>query len=80
MGVECGEGHQGEECHIGSKERDEKGGLPPEESPLWHFLGLSMGTTSLNYLPVLSEKMSLVGRRSLLMQYFERYTPEEARR
>jgi lipopolysaccharide/colanic/teichoic acid biosynthesis glycosyltransferase len=47
-------------------------------------LGSFLRTTSLDELPelfqVLSGRMSLVGPRPLLMQYLERYTPEQMRR
>ncbi len=63
--------------------RDADGNLLPDSqrlTPFGHFLR----STSLDELPelfnVLKEDMSLVGPRSLLMQYLDRYTPEQTRR
>ena len=63
--------------------RDEDGNLLPDELRLTPF-GKFLRSTSLDELPelfnVLKGDMSLVGPRPLLMQYLERYTPEQARR
>lgn len=64
-------------------ERDEKGNLLPDEVRLTRF-GQFLRSTSIDELPelwnVLVGDMSLVGPRPLLMQYLDRYTPEQARR
>lgn len=63
--------------------RDENGELLPDASRLTHF-GQLLRRTSIDELPelwnVFTGKMSLVGPRPLLMQYLDRYTPEQARR
>ena len=64
-------------------ETDEQGNLLPDELRLTR-LGKFLRSTSLDELPelfnVLKGDMSLVGPRPLLMQYLDRYTPEQARR
>jgi sugar transferase EpsL len=63
--------------------RDADGALPPDEQRLIG-LGRFLRNASLDELPelfnVLNGDMSLVGPRPLLMQYLDRYTPEQARR
>jgi len=63
--------------------RDAQGNLLPDEQRLT-CLGRFLRSTSLDELPelinVLRGEMSLVGPRPLLMQYLERYSPEQARR
>jgi sugar transferase EpsL len=62
---------------------DANGDLKPDEVRLTTF-GRFLRATSLDELPelfnVLRGNMSLVGPRPLLIQYLERYTPEQARR
>jgi sugar transferase EpsL len=64
-------------------ERDTAGNLLPDEKRLTRF-GKFLRSTSLDELPelinVLKGEMSLVGPRPLLMEYLDRYTPEQARR
>ncbi len=64
-------------------ERDKAGKLLPDEQRLTR-LGKFLRGSSLDELPeffqVLSGKMSLVGPRPLLVQYLDRYSPEQARR
>lgn len=63
--------------------RDTNGHLLPDEQRLTR-LGKFLRATSLDEFPelynVLRGEMSLVGPRPLLMQYLERYSPEQARR
>lgn len=63
--------------------RDAQGELLPDDQRLPAF-GKLLRATSLDELPelwnVLKGEMSLVGPRPLLMEYLERYTPEQARR
>jgi len=66
-----------------NEDRDSKTKLRPDSERLTS-LGSFLRSTSFDELPelinVLKGEMSLVGPRPLLMQYLERYTPEQARR
>jgi len=63
--------------------RDEAGNILPDECRLTPF-GEFLRSRSLDELPelfnVLRGDMDLVGPRPLLLQYLDRYTPEQARR
>ena len=66
-----------------TNERNKDGALLPDEKRLT-MLGRFLRASSLDELPelfnVLNGEMSLVGPRPLLVQYLERYNPEQARR
>jgi lipopolysaccharide/colanic/teichoic acid biosynthesis glycosyltransferase len=63
--------------------RDAQGNLLPDAERLTRF-GKFLRSSGLDELPelwnVVKGDMSLVGPRPLLMQYLDRYTPEQARR
>ena len=63
--------------------KDNNGNLLPDEKRLTSF-GRFLRSTSLDELPellnIVKNDMSLVGPRPLLMEYLERYSPEQARR
>jgi len=64
-------------------QRDANGRLLQDEARLSAF-GAFLRSTSLDELPelwnVIKGEMSLVGPRPLLMEYLERYTPQQSRR
>jgi lipopolysaccharide/colanic/teichoic acid biosynthesis glycosyltransferase len=81
-------GHQGQpftlyKYRTMSEARDSQGELLPDEKRITR-LGRFLRAASLDELPelfnILRGEMSLVGPRPLLMQYLDRYTPEQARR
>lgn len=66
-----------------TNKKDQDGNLLPDKDRLTRF-GKLIRAASLDELPelwnVLRGEMSLVGPRPLLMQYLDRYSPEQARR
>lgn len=66
-----------------TEQRDANGNLLPDEQRITK-VGRILRSFSLDELPeifnVLKGDMSLIGPRPLMMQYLERYTPEQARR
>ncbi|MGD8455276.1 MAG: sugar transferase [Anaerolineales bacterium] len=81
-------GYKGKPFHVYkfrtmTNETDDQGELLPDEDRLTLF-GKFLRASSIDELPelynVLRGEMSIIGPRPLLMQYLDRYTPEQARR